>query len=172
MPICCYYKLFLPMPSAMLIKPLDRFNLPTSFLKIEGQLGMPHCWFCAFSFGTPFRCPVWLQCRRLIRICYARPLLNSLVRAPALESTLCSSCKSGDKPRTTWRLSKSSASEPHSSLTESFFRHVDIRSVCSADQWWAPFNETIKAGITTSVWYNGSVLSSNFWMTWMTWTCS
>ena len=172
MPICCYYKLFLPMPSAMLIKPLDFFNLPTSFLKIEGQLEMPNCWFRAFSFGTLFRCPMWLQWRQLIRTRYARPLLNSLLRVSALESTPCYSCNSGDKPGTTWWLSKSSASELHSSLTESFIRHIDIRSVCSADQWLAPFNETMKAGITTSVWYNGSVLSSNFWMTGMAWACS
>lgn len=101
-----------------------------------------------------------------------RPLLNSLVQAPALESILCYSCNSGDKPRTMWWLSKSSASELHSSLTESFLRHMDIWSVCSADQWLAPLNETMKAGITTIVWYNGSVLSSNFWMKGTTWAYS
>lgn len=46
----------------------------------------------------------------------------------------------------------------HSSLKESFFRHIDIGSVYSADRWLVPFNKTMKAskrekaGTATGVW--------------------
>lgn len=142
------------MPSAVLMKPLDLFNLPTSFLHIKGQLRMLNCWFCAFSFATSLRCPLWRRHRLLICTCYITPPLNSLAVDICLGKQLFVILVIvGIKPRTMWPPSKSFATKLHPSLKETFFRHINLRPAYF-DQWLAPFNKTMVRLRKREGWYN------------------